>query len=277
MTNLHRGVIFLYNPKKRCYNVVMQERVMAFDVGDRRIGVAVSDPFNSYAMPLETYFRTKDPREDVKNLLLLVSREGAGRIVLGLPLNADGTRSVQTDKTEKFLALLKESTSLPVETEDERYTTLEARRDLVGMGISAKGDKKRKAVDSLAAAYILESYLARRQKEMNMKEERNENAEELEDNRVELIDEDGVKHEYEHLLTFEYQKEWYVALTPALPAEEDPEEDDEGDEVAIYHLVGGEDDEQLETIEDEDLLDELFEEFCRIYDDEDDADEETDN
>ena len=76
-------------------------------------------------------------------------------------------------------------------------------------------------------------------------------------------------------MTFEYKNEWYVALTPAEVAEEAADDEDEGDEVAIYHLVGGEDDEQLETVEDEALLDELFTEFCNLYEGEDsDEDEE---
>ena len=270
---MQRQRFSLYIPRKWCYNIPMERRIIAFDVGDRRIGVAVSDPFNSYAIPLETYFRTGDLKGDIRNLLSIAEQEGADRIVLGLPWNADGTTSIQTEKTQKFRALLEEMTDLPIETEDERYTTLQARQDLIGMGISTKDDKKKKAVDSLAAAYILERYLSGRQKTVSMKEDRKENAEELEDNTVELIDEDGVRHNYEHLMTFEYQKEWYVALTPALPAEEIGDGEDEGDEVAIYHLVGGEDDEQLETVEDEQLLDEVFEEFCRLYDDEEEEEE----
>ena len=75
-------------------------------------------------------------------------------------------------------------------------------------------------------------------------------------------------------MTFEYKGEWYVALAPELPAEEaEDEDDDEGEEIAIYHLVGGEDDEQLEVIEDDDLLDEVFAEFCNLYEDSEDADE----
>ena len=244
---------------------------MALDVGDKRIGVAVSDPFNSYAMPLKTYFRTGELLADAKALASLAEQEGVGEVVMGLPLNADGTRGIQAEKTERFCRVFQEQTKIPVYLEDERYTTREARRDLVEMGVSAKRDKRNKAVDSLAATYILEGYLAKRKEKnnMSMKEERKD-FEEEEDNIVELIDEEGVKREYEHLMTFEYKSEWYVALTLVEPAEEADE--DEGAEIAIYHLVGEEDSEELETVEDEALLDELFEEFCRLY--EEDADEE---
>ena len=102
-----------------------------------------------------------------------------------------------------------------------------------------------------------------------MKEERNDYDEE--NNVVELVDEEGNTMKFEHLMTFEYKGDWYVALTPELPAEE--AEDDEGDEVAIYRLTGEEDNEQLETIEDEKFLDEVFAEFCNQYEDFEDADE----
>ena len=102
-----------------------------------------------------------------------------------------------------------------------------------------------------------------------MKEERNDYDEE--NNIVELIDEEGNTMKFEHLMTFEYKGEWYAALTPVLPPEE--AEEDEGDEVAIYRITGEEDNEQLEMIEDEKFLDEVFAEFCNQYEDFEDADE----
>ncbi len=248
------------------------ETIVAFDVGDKRIGVAFSDPFGEYAIPSDTYFRTGNFYEDVKAIAILAEERGAKRIVCGLPLNADGSESVQTQKTRRFIEALADTTSLPVETEDERYTTREARRDLNFLGVSAKKDKQKKAVDSLAAAYILELYLQKiKRKGDAMKEEREEYDEE--NNIVELIDEEGNSLKYEHLMTFEYKKEWYCAFTPVCEAEETEEEGDEGDEVVIYHLVGGENDETLEPIEDDEKLDEVFAEFCNQYEDFEDADE----
>ncbi len=259
----------------------MEQRIAAFDIGDRRIGVAVSDPFNSYAMPCDTYFRTGNLREDAQNIARIASELGVGRIVCGLPLNADGTRSVQTDKTERFLQALRAATALPVVTEDERYTTREARRDLVSVGVSTKSDK-RKQVDSIAAAYILESYLASHSARetptsyaikkgdmtMSMKEERNDYLDE--DNIVELVDEDGTSHRFQHVATIEYKGEWYCFFTPEIT--EESEDEDEA-EIAVFRLVGEEDDERLETIEDDALLDEVFAEFCNQYEDSEDADE----
>ena len=103
-----------------------------------------------------------------------------------------------------------------------------------------------------------------------MKEEREEYDEE--NNIVELIDDEGNTLRYEHLMTFEYKGEWYCAFTPVGEAEE-AETDEEGDEVVIYHLVGGENDETLEPIEDDEKLDEVFAEFCNQYEDFEDSDE----
>ena len=165
------------------------EKVVAFDIGDRRIGVASTDPFGEYAMPSETYFRTGKFHEDVANIAKIAQEKGATRIVCGLPLNADGTESIQSEKTRKFVAALEAACGIPVELEDERFTTREARSDLNFLGVSTKKDKERKRVDSLAAAYILENYLANRKRRNDMKEERNSYEEE--DNIVELIDDEG--------------------------------------------------------------------------------------
>ena len=104
---------------------------------------------------------------------------------------------------------------------------------------------------------------------MNMKEENNDY--EGEDNIVELVDEDGNTLRYEHVGTIEYKGEWYCFFTPEQT--EEREDDEEGDEVAVFHLVGDEDDERLETIEDDELLDEVFAEFCNQYDYAEDAEE----
>ncbi len=141
----------------------MFEQIAAFDVGDKRIGVAFSDPFGDYAVPSDTYFRTGDFRRDVRSLCAIADARGVRTVVVGLPLNEDGTESVQSEKTRRFAAALGEA-GLNVILEDERYTTRAARSDLLEMGVSAKKDKRKKQVDSIAAAYILESYLAKNKK-----------------------------------------------------------------------------------------------------------------
>ena len=137
----------------------MTKRAIAFDIGDKRIGVAVSDPFNEYAMPCETYFRTKSFWVDVEAVAKIALDKGAGVIVCGMPVNFDGTESVQTVKTRDFIEALKTKTELPIVLEDERFTTMQA-RDTQIMGGVKRGDRK-KTIDSIAASYILESYLER--------------------------------------------------------------------------------------------------------------------
>ncbi len=252
-----------------CYTESMLKQIAAFDVGDKRIGVAFSDPFGDYAVPGDTYFRTGDTLRDAEALAALCRARGVEEAVCGLPLNADGTESVQSEKTRRFAEALSRALGFDVALEDERYTTREARRDLVSLGVSSKRDKKKKNVDSLAAAYILEGYLAKRRE--TMKEKSNDYED---DSVVELIDDDGVGYRYEHLMTFSYKGEWYCALAPeTAPEEAKEDEEDEGEEIAIFRIVGEEEDEHLETIEDEALLDEVFAEFCNQYEDFEDADE----
>ena len=97
--------------------------MIAFDIGNKRIGVAISDPFNEYAMPCETYCRTRNFNADVEAIAKIAKDRGVSVIVCGMPVNFDGTESIQSEKTRSFVEALKEKTALPVFFEDERYTT----------------------------------------------------------------------------------------------------------------------------------------------------------
>ncbi len=131
-------------------------RYVAFDIGDKRIGVAVSDPFNTYALPSFTYYR-KNFKEDVAAIAKVAVEKGADTIVCGLPVNYDGTEAVQTAKTRRFIDALKAETKLPVVCEDERLTTIDAHETLISEGMNRQ---ERKAyVDAVAAACILDGYL----------------------------------------------------------------------------------------------------------------------
>lgn len=140
----------------------MEKRIIAFDIGDKRIGVAASDPFNTYALPGTTYFRTRNADADAQALAEIVREKDAGLIVCGLPLNFDGTESVQTEKTRRFVELLKSKTTVPIVFEDERFTTMEAERVLIAGGV--RRENRKRSVDSIAASYILEGYLNKKQK-----------------------------------------------------------------------------------------------------------------
>ena len=86
---------------------------MCLDIGDKRIGVAVSDPFNSYSLPVETYNR-KNLKIDLAKMLEYVKAKSVTAIVCGLPVNFDGTPSIQTQKAQFFIEKLKEASNLPV-------------------------------------------------------------------------------------------------------------------------------------------------------------------
>ena len=127
---------------------------MAFDIGDKRIGVAVSDPFNTYALPSQTYFR-KGFKQDVEALVKIVKE----KVICGLPVNFDGSEALQTVKTQRFIDALKEALKIPVICEDERFTTQLAHEVLISEGMSR--EKRKNYVDALAAANILDGYLAK--------------------------------------------------------------------------------------------------------------------
>ena len=132
------------------------ERFVAFDIGDKRIGVAISDPFNTYALPSETYFR-KGFKEDVSAVAKIAKDKGATKIVCGLPVNFDGSPALQTEKTQKFIDALKEATPIEIVCEDERFTTMMAHETLISEGM--RREKRKNYVDALAAANILDNYL----------------------------------------------------------------------------------------------------------------------
>lgn len=136
--------------------ILYVERFLCLDIGDKRIGIAVSDPFNSYSLPVSTYSR-KNLKTDLQYFASLAKEKCATAFVCGLPVNFDGTASVQTEKALFFIERLKGTTGLTVHTVDERCTTLEAEETLITLG---KTRAERKAVvDSLAAASILQGFL----------------------------------------------------------------------------------------------------------------------
>ena len=134
---------------------------MCLDIGDKRIGIAVSDPFNSYSLPVETYNR-KNLRCDLEKIKSCVQEKGATALVCGLPVNFDGTPSVQTKKAEFFIEKLRELLGIEIFVVDERCTTCEAEDVLIGQGKSR--EERKKFVDSLAAASILQGFLNEKNK-----------------------------------------------------------------------------------------------------------------
>lgn len=131
-------------------------RLMGLDVGDRRIGVAVSDAMGMTAQPVLTLVR-RNRREDLKSLARIVRKYGCVGIVVGNPLYMSGDQSPQAGKAQDFARLVGEETGLPVHLWDERLTTTEAHRHLHAAGRPGAGHKS--VIDQVAAVLILQGYL----------------------------------------------------------------------------------------------------------------------
>jgi putative holliday junction resolvase len=137
-------------------------RMLGLDVGDRRIGVAVSDALGLLATPLETVQR-KNMKLDVSRIAAVAAREEVGAVIIGLPLNMDNSEGPQAAKARSFGKQLARATGLPIHLEDERLSTFSAVEALVANGI--KTGHNRELVDMQAAAIILQSFLDRRRAE----------------------------------------------------------------------------------------------------------------
>ncbi len=133
---------------------------MALDYGERRIGVAVSDPGGRIAHPLETIEHRGD--NGLERLAALVSELEIGQIVVGLPLHMDGRAGTQAEKTRAFGDAVLQHTGIDVAYLDERWTTKEAERVLEPARSSRKSRRQRKGrIDPVAASLLLETWLAR--------------------------------------------------------------------------------------------------------------------
>ena len=136
----------------------MQGRIVGLDVGSVRIGVAVSDPLGIMALPHSVITRTSI-EQDLNAVRDLVAAVEAVRIVAGLPLNQEGKPGPQAEKVLEFLDQLREVVNVEIVTQDERFSTAEAQRMLIGANVSRKG--RQKVVDKIAAHHILQTYLDR--------------------------------------------------------------------------------------------------------------------
>jgi putative holliday junction resolvase len=131
-------------------------RILALDLGKRRIGLAVSDELGITAQGLPTLERTRI-RDDLDALAALISEKNVELILMGNPLHMTGREGRQAEYTRDFAARLSERTGVAVTFWDERLTTVQAHRVLRDSGIGI--EKRAKAIDRLAATILLESYL----------------------------------------------------------------------------------------------------------------------
>ena len=133
-------------------------RKLGIDYGEARVGVAITDPLNITAQGLETIQRNGSDKIVLKRLDEILSEYEIDTIVVGMPLNLKGEKSVRANVTEQFVHKLKcKYNKIKIVTVDERYTTVEAHKTMNYLNVNNK--KKKNIVDTVSAVYILESYI----------------------------------------------------------------------------------------------------------------------
>lgn len=131
-------------------------RILGIDFGDSRTGYAISDPLGFGVTPLSAY-KEKNMRKVAEYTAKLAQEYNAELLVLGFPKNMDGTVGFRGEKTQNFIKVLAEYTDVPVKLWDERLTTVSAH--MLMNETNTRGQKRKNKVDSVSAAYILQSYL----------------------------------------------------------------------------------------------------------------------
>lgn len=251
-------------------------RILGLDIGDRRIGLALSDETELIASPHSVYQRI-GWGPDSLYFLTLAQELNVAYIVAGLPLNMDGSMGSQAQKAQDFCAQL-EQKGLKVEYIDERLTTKSAEMALIEGGMRRQDRKD--TVDKVAAALILQSYLdmkrrpkpQQHQEETDMDENKDltpefEEEEEF-DNIVELTDEDGVTTAFEYQATIELDGAEYVVL---MAPEED--EDDEEGSVVIMKIEEQDGEDVYVSVDDDDVAQKVFDLFLEYLDEEEEGEE----
>lgn len=134
------------------------KKVICLDVGDRTLGVAISDPSHTIARGINSIrFSSSSPQEKITWIKGLICLHKVGEIVVGMPVDLKGREGEQASKVKQFVKMLKEEVHLPVVFVDERFTTLAAERLLREGGVSLH--KRRKVKDKVAATILLQEYL----------------------------------------------------------------------------------------------------------------------
>ncbi|MDB2107051.1 Holliday junction resolvase RuvX [Clostridium paraputrificum] len=133
-------------------------RILGLDIGQKTIGVAISDPLGFTAQGITT-IRRKKKEEDINEIINLCKEYAVEAIVVGLPKNMNGSIGFAGEKIMEFTELLKDSVECKIELWDERLTTVAAHRAMLEADLSR--GKRKKIVDKIAATYILQGYLDR--------------------------------------------------------------------------------------------------------------------
>ena len=140
-------------------DVNMIGRIIGFDVGERRIGVAASDLLGITAQPLETYTRSGNLEKDYEYLAKLIKEQEAVKLVVGLPKNMNNTIGFKAEEIQNFIEGFKAylPDNMEIAWVDERLTTVQAENVLIDANVSRK--KRKKVVDKIAAVFILQTYM----------------------------------------------------------------------------------------------------------------------
>ncbi len=262
-------------------------RLLCLDVGDKRIGIAVSDPMGMFASPHSVLERV-GWGPDVRSIRRIFDETGAEKVICGLPRNMDGSEGFQAEKVRQFARQI-ENAGMEVEFTDERLSTVEAEHALLEGGLH-RGERKTR-VDKVAAAVILQRYLDKAsneraalsgaEKEEPMTDdtgrrdpafdEEDEDDEDYGNQIIELTDEDGVTNQFEYLTTVDHGGKLYVVLM-LLDEEQDPDDDD--GEVIILEIQKDEKGEDVYvSVDDEEISDAVFQKFLKIVEEQDEDEE----
>ena len=135
---------------------IQTKRILAIDYGTKRIGLAKTDPFGSFAQPVGTF----PPEKIVRVLLSLLTNDPAEKIIVGYPLNRDGTKNRMTEVIDGFIGKLAEAfPDIPVETIDEHGSSKQATKLLVKSGLGRKKRQQKGRLDRTTACLLLQRYL----------------------------------------------------------------------------------------------------------------------
>jgi len=131
-------------------------RVLGIDYGERRVGIAISDEAGIIAMPL-CVLMVEHPKQALDEVQRLIREKQAGQVVVGMPLNLNGTRGPAAEAVSRFVLRLRAAVTLPVETWDERLSSKAAERILIDAEV--RREKRKNVIDQVAAQIMLQSFL----------------------------------------------------------------------------------------------------------------------
>ncbi|MBQ8555532.1 MAG: Holliday junction resolvase RuvX [Clostridia bacterium] len=235
----------------------MDERIVCLDIGDARIGVAVSDASRLIATPIDTIYRV-GWGPDVKKVAAICEQYETTQVLSGWPLNMDGTAGFQSEKVKSFCEQL-EKAGLTVYYQDERLTTVTATNALIE-GNMHRAERKHN-VDKVAAAIILQQWLDTNRNAAY--QEQQQEVPTMDENIIELIDDEtGDTVQFQHLATIEHESVLYIAVTEADVA------DDEECGVFFMQIEQEDGEDSYIPVEDEELQEALFNKFLVMIEEE---------